>query len=35
MCKPETDNKTLSAGLSPVKGREKKARHGKSHEKIL
>ena len=29
MWKPETDSKTLSAGLSPMEGREKKAWHGK------
>ena len=32
MWKPETDSKTLSAGVSPMEGREKKARHGKWHE---
>ena len=29
MWKPEMDSKTLSAELSPMEGREKKARHGK------
>ena len=32
MWKPETDSKTLSAGLFPMEGREKKARHEKGHE---
>ena len=32
--KPETDSKTLSAGLSPMEGREKKVQNGKWHEEI-